>query len=85
MPQLRNPFAALFARSQREEYLAEYVIRECSRGRALADVLEDRYIVNRSTAEERGRLLERPDVIAAIGEHMIAEMEALQIRDRARS
>jgi hypothetical protein len=76
MPRLRNPLAALFARPRREEYLAQYVIRECSRGRALAEVLEDRYVLNRSTSEERARLLERPDVVAAIGKNVIAEMRA---------
>jgi hypothetical protein len=78
----RNPLAALFARPQREEYLAQYVIRECSRGRALAEVLEDPYIVNRSTREDRGRLLERPEVIAAIGKHMVEEMRGGGIPSR---
>jgi hypothetical protein len=75
----RNPLAALFARPRREEYLAQYVIRECSRGRALADVLMDRYVLNRSTAEERARLLERPDVVAAIGTSVIAELRAAHV------
>jgi hypothetical protein len=63
----RNPFSFLFATSKREQYLAQYVIRECRRGRALEDVLDDPYVTNRSTAEQRARLLERPEVIAAIG------------------
>jgi hypothetical protein len=75
----RNPLAALFSRPQQEEFLAQYVIREHARGRALADVLEDRYVVNRSTAAERARLLERPEVIEAIGKHAIAEMRAMHV------
>jgi hypothetical protein len=64
---LRSTLASLFARRPREDYLAEYVIRECSQGRTLAEVLDDPYVVNRSTMEERARLLERPEVIEAAG------------------
>jgi hypothetical protein len=74
MTKWRNPLRSLFATRRREDYLAQYVIRECSRGRRLADVLEDRYVVNRSTREQRARLLERPEVVAAIGQHVIADM-----------
>jgi hypothetical protein len=74
VPRWRNPLETLFARPRREDFLARYVIRECSRGRPLAEVLEDPYVVNRSSREERGRLLERPDVVAALGEHVIDEM-----------
>jgi hypothetical protein len=45
-------------------------------GRALSEVLGDPYVVNRSTTEERARLLERPDVVEAIGKHVLAEMRA---------
>jgi hypothetical protein len=55
------------------------VIRECAQGRALAEVLDDPYVVNRSTKEERARLLERPEVIEAIGRHLIAEMQTGRI------
>lgn len=77
MPRRRSPLAFLFARSRREDYLARYVIREHSRGRALRDVLQDSYVLNRSTSEERARLLERPDVIEAVG-NAIAEMRAMR-------
>jgi hypothetical protein len=72
---VRNPFTFLFASSKREQYLAQYVVRECSRGRSLGDVLDDAYVRNRSTVDQRARLLERPEVVAAIGEHAIAEMK----------
>jgi len=39
-------------------------------------VLDDPYVVNRSTREERARLLERPEVIEAVGRHLIAEMRS---------
>jgi hypothetical protein len=73
---LRNPFASLFARSRREQHLAQYVIRECSRGRSFDDVLSDPYVRNRTSKEERARLLERPEVIAGIGQHALEELRS---------
>jgi hypothetical protein len=65
---LRNPFSFLFARSGKEERLAAYVIREHERGRSLAEILEDPYIRNRATPNEVARILDRPEVIRALGE-----------------
>jgi hypothetical protein len=70
----RNPFAFLFVRSRRDQYLVTYVLREYARGRALEDILEDPYVRNRSTPEERARMLERPEVVAAIGEQAVADL-----------
>ena len=67
----RNPFAFLFSRSQQEDRLAAYVIREHDRGRSLADILDDPYLKNRTTPQERDRLLDRPEVIRAIGDDMV--------------
>jgi hypothetical protein len=66
----KNPFGSLFARSSREDQLAAYVIREHGLGRSIEDILGDPYLRNRSTEEERRRLLDRPDVIRAVGEHI---------------
>jgi hypothetical protein len=71
---LSNLFGFLFVKSSREQYLAQYVIREVERGRPLEEVLVDPYVRNRATAEERARLLDRPDVIAAVGETAIADL-----------
>lgn len=71
----RNPLSFLFVSSAREQYLAEYVVRECARGRSLEDVLADPYVRNRSTPEERGRLLERPEIVEAIGEQAVADLK----------
>jgi hypothetical protein len=68
---VRNPFSFLFASSSKEERLAAYVIREHDRGRPLAEILEDPYIRNRSTPHERARLLDRPEVIHALGETVV--------------
>jgi hypothetical protein len=65
---LRNPFSFLFARSGSEDRLAAYVIREHGNGRSVADILEDPYLRNRTSEQQRARLLERPEVIRAIGD-----------------
>jgi len=67
----RNPFSFLFQRSSQEERLAAYVIREHERGRSLEEILNDRYLVNRTTPAQRARLLDRPEVIRAIGDDTI--------------
>ena len=64
---LRNPFSFLFTRSSQEERVAAYVIREHERGRSLAEILEDPYVRNRLTPTQRSRLLDRPDIIRAVG------------------
>jgi hypothetical protein len=66
---LRNPFSFLFARSSQEERLAAYVIREHERGRSVTEILDDPYVRNRATREQIARLLDRPEVIHALGEN----------------
>ena len=76
MAWFRNPFSFLFQRSSGEERVAAYVIREHSRGRPLAEIIEDRYVQNRLSPEAQKRLLDRPEVIRAIGEGERAEAQA---------
>jgi hypothetical protein len=64
----KNLFSFLFQRSSAEEQVARYVIREHDRGRGLDEILEDRYVQNRLSAEQQRRLLDRPEVIEAISE-----------------
>jgi hypothetical protein len=64
---LRSPFAFLFQRPQKEELVAEYVVREHHAGRSLDDILGDAYVTNRLSADQIGRVLERPEVVAALG------------------
>jgi hypothetical protein len=68
MAWFRNPFSFLFQRSSGEDRVAAYVIREHARGRALAEIMEDRYVQNRLTPGAQRRLLDRPEVIRAIGQ-----------------
>jgi hypothetical protein len=69
---LRSPFSFLFTRTKAEEVVAEYVIREHHRGRALAEILEDAYVTNRLTPDQVKRLLDRPDIVHAVGNDLIA-------------
>jgi hypothetical protein len=66
----------LFSGSSREDQLAGYVIREHKQGRDLDDILDDPYIRNRASDLERRRLLERPDIIRAVGEDTAAASAA---------
>jgi hypothetical protein len=72
---LRNPFSFLFAGSAKEERIAVYVIREHDRGRPLAEILEDPYIRNRCSREELARLLERPEIVHALGTTAVAAQQ----------
>ena len=57
-----------------QQYLERYVLREHKRGRPLKEILEDPYIRGWSTPYERARLLERPRIVEAIGEHAVADL-----------
>lgn len=70
---------SLFRASNREQYLERYVLREHKRGRPVAEILEDAYVQNRSSAADRARLLERPEVIAAIGENALRELRGTSV------
>ena len=69
---LSNPFSFLFSRTSNEDRIAAYVIREHERGRALVEVLDDPYVRNRCSEAEIARLLDRPEVIHALGEPVVA-------------
>jgi hypothetical protein len=74
---LKDMFSFLFQQSTDEDRVAQYVIREHDRGRTLQDILEDKYVVNRLTSpEQRARLLDRPEVIHAIGGDIVEAAKA---------
>ncbi len=70
---LRSPFSFLFTRSSTEERVAAYVVREHGRGRNLAEILADRYVQNRLTPPQQRRLLDRPEVVHALGDDTVEE------------
>jgi hypothetical protein len=73
---LRNPFSFLSSRPSSEDRIAQYVIREHERGRPLSEILEDPYIKNRTTPQERARLLDRPEVVRALGHDVVESARA---------
>jgi hypothetical protein len=70
----RNPFGSLFGSSRQEQFLVRYVLQEHARGRPLGEIFEDPYVRNRSTAEERARVFEHPEVVAAVGQNVLEEL-----------
>jgi hypothetical protein len=75
----KSPFSFLFSGSSHEDRVAAYVIREHERGRALAEILEDPYVRNRCTPQEIERLLDRPELIRALGDDVVSSVRAERV------
>lgn len=73
---IRGAFSFLSARSQAEERIAQYIIREHHRGRPLSEILQDHYVTNRMSTEQVHRLLDRPEVIHELGEDLVTDARA---------
>ena len=73
----RGIFSFLGSGSSHEDRVAAYLIREHDRGRTMADILDDPYVTNRCSPQQIERLLDRPDVIHAIGDDMADARAAL--------
>jgi hypothetical protein len=71
MDSIRGAFSFLSTRSRSEDRMAEYVIREHHRGRPLQEILQDHYVTNRCSPEQIKRLLDRPEVVHALGDDLI--------------
>ena len=72
----KSPFSFLFTRSSQEDRVSAYVIREHERGRSLGEILEDPYVRNRCTPQEIERLLDRPELIRALGDDVVSGARA---------
>ncbi len=72
----RSLFSFMGTRSTQGDRIAAYVIREHERGRTLHDILDDPYVRNRCSPNEVARLLDRPDVLKAIGDDMAEAAKA---------
>jgi hypothetical protein len=57
-----------------EDAMVRYVIREVAADRPLADVMKDAYITNRASQVDARRLLDRPEVIAAVGDDVAEDL-----------
>jgi ribosomal protein L17 len=53
-----------------EERVVEYVIREVQNGRKLSDALTDPYVKNRLSEERLAKVLENPEIFAALEEQI---------------
>lgn len=58
-----------------EERVVEYVVREVRNGRRLSEVLNDPYVRNRLSQEKVARVLEKPEVIAALEQSISGAFE----------
>src|SRR3954447_25410100 len=65
-----------FGSSATEDALARHVITEFRRGRPLAEGLDDPYVKNRADTAARRRLLDRSDVVTAVGEDIVEQLRA---------
>jgi len=73
----KDLFSFLSQSSSKEDRVAQYVIREHDRGRSLHDILEDKYVLNRlESPEQRARLLDRPEILHAVGGDMTEAAKA---------
>jgi hypothetical protein len=72
----RSVFSFLGTKSTQEERVAAYLIREHDRGRSVEDILDDPYVRNRCSPNEIQRVLDRPDVLKAIGDDMAEAAKA---------
>ena len=73
---IRGAFSFLSTRSQAEERIAQYIIREHHRGRPLNEILQDHYVTNRMSHEQVQRLLDRPEVVHELGEDLVTDARA---------
>jgi len=73
----RSIFSFMGSGSAHEDRVAAYIVREHDRGRTMADILDDPYVRNRCSPQQLERLLDRPDLIEAIGNDMAEARAAL--------
>ena len=73
---IRSAFSFLGSRNRAEDAMAQYVVREHHHGRPLGEILDDPFIVNRCSPEQIRRLLDRPEIVHALGESVVAEAKS---------
>jgi hypothetical protein len=75
---LRETISAAFSfgKSRKLELGAEHLITEHHKGRSLDEIMKDSYIVNLLSPSQIPQLLERPDVLHAFGDDLVAQQRA---------
>ena len=71
---IRGAFSFLSARSQTEERITQYIVREHHRGRPLTEILDDHYVTNRMTTAQVKRLLDRPEVVHELDDDLVTNV-----------
>jgi hypothetical protein len=66
----------IFGRARGEDAVARYVIAETQSGRPLSEVLDDSYVENRLNSAGISALLDRKDLIDALGGDAVADLRA---------
>lgn len=78
MPGLSDSIRAFLqelSTNELEERVVEYVVREVGNGRRLDEALNDPYVRNRLSEEKLRRVLETPEVIAALEQSIATAFE----------
>ena len=75
-PARTQGFSRLPAWEPTEDALVRYVVREVETGRPLAEVMADPYVTNRADKLDTRRLLDRPEVIAAVGDDVLDDLRS---------
>ena len=57
----------------REERVMRYIVTELHQGRPFDELMGDPYVVNNTSAEDRARILETPETLREIENHIAAE------------
>ena len=76
-------FDFLFSRSSEVDRVRTYVLREHGKGRAVHDILADKYVTNRLSADQIDRLFEDPELVEALGDEALAQARAAHEQTRA--
>lgn len=61
----------------RDAEILQHVLREVRAGRALDEVMQDSYVVERQEAGSHERVLDHPEVAEVAGAEIIARMRAM--------
>ena len=65
-----------FTGARQEDALVRYIVSEAGRGRTLGDILDDPYVRNRADATTVNRILDRPELVNAVGRDAVDGLRA---------
>jgi hypothetical protein len=65
-----------FTGARQEDALVRYIVGEAGRGRTLSDILDDPYVRNRADDTTVRRILDRPELVHAVGRDAVEGLRA---------